>query len=261
MPTLSQLEKRIVVENRSLDGITDKLVRRLERYQSEYERLLLSANFSLKPNGDIKRTLQNFNKAQSLNPTLQLGLPGIGKDYVQQYPGISKKHLKFNASIGLESLKFNDVTLVKAYQNVDLGTLLRSGDELDALVKQQLVNIIALESPYLQAVDDLAANLLGAGPELGRLARFADAQLRTTLFGLTRTIDKAIYDDIGEKDFLYAGAGPDKRIRPFCRARLGKEFTRDQIAKFPKLNGSGLPPFAAPGGFRCRHRLVGTSLL
>ncbi len=260
MATLAELERKLIKENARLDGITDKLVRRLERYQSEYERLLLGTNFSLKPNGDVKRTIANFNKAQSLNPSLQLGLPGIGSDYVQQYPGISKKHLKFNASIGLD-LKFNDASIVKAFQNVDLGTMLKSGDELDALVKQQLVNIVALESPYLQAVDDLAANLLGAGPELGRLARFADAQLRTSLFGLTRSIDKAIYDDIGEETFVYAGAGPDKRIRDFCRARLGREFDREEIEKFPSLNGSGLSGFFAPGGFRCRHRMVGISLL
>lgn len=261
MATLKEISADIRRHNNRLDGITDDLVITLERYQARYENLLLRQDISLNADGTTKRTISNFNKVQSLNPSVQLGLPGIGTKYVDQYPGVTKAHLAFNKRIGLDfSLQFKDVTIVKQFQRFDLGSLMGEGTALDAAVKKELVNIIALEAPYKEGVRGLADTLLGSGPELGRLARWADAQLRTSLFGLTRTIDKEIYDEIGETEFIYAGA-LDGRTRPFCRARVGKKFTNDEIEEFPKLNGSGLNGFFSPGGWRCRHSLVGTSAL
>lgn len=260
MASIDKVRRDLRARNNSLDGITDDLVNDLEKYQSEYEKLLLKENFDL-DDGNLKRTSKNFERATSINPMKELGYEDISKDWVGKYPEVAKGQIAFNKGIGVESdLKFKDFTLVKVYQGVDLGAMLAEGRSIDALIKRELVNAIALEDNYKTTVDNISLAYLGQGEKLGQAANWADSVMRTSVFGLTRSIDKQIYEDIGEDKFIYVGA-LDKRTRDFCRARVGQEFTNEQIEEFGALNGSGLPGFFSPGGYRCRHSMIGASTI
>lgn len=261
MATLTEITKRIKKRNDELDGITDNLVKELTDYQIEYERQLRKAKFDLDSSGNLRRNSKNFSKATSMKPMQKLGFNELSVAYIDQYPQTIKDQLLFNKRMGLEvNIDFKDVTMLKHLQNVDLGEMMLKGQELDAIIKRELVNAIALEAPYQDAVDNIAMAQLGAGDKLGRIANFADSQMRTSLYGLTRTVDRQIYEDIGEEEFIYTGA-LDKRTRPFCKARVGKRFDIEEINNFGSQNGSGLDGFFSPGGFRCRHSLIGVSAL
>ena len=137
----------------------------------------------------------------------------------------------------------------------------QQGALLDSLIKKQLINAVALGSKFQDTVDNLATDLLGAGEKTGQLARFADTYMRTSMFGLSRAIDKEIYDDAipasqsAEQKYLYAGP-IDNKTREFCIEHVGETFTESEIEQFPDENDSGLDPWFSPGGWNCRHRLI-----
>ncbi len=255
MPSLTTITKKIASLNQNLDGITDDLVKELDKYQREYERLLRNKNFDL-DNGRLKPTQANFNKAQSMNPMQTLGMREIGVKHIKEYSGVAKNQIQFNQSL-YTSLDFDykDITALKRLQELDFTVFQQEALLLDARIKRELVNYIALETPYQQAVDNLASNMLGAGDKAGTLAGFANTYMRTALFSLSKQIDMEIYNKFDVKQFVYAGP-VDKLTRGFCMRHVGKTYNRSQIEEFSSSNGSGLDPFINPGGYNCRHRLV-----
>lgn len=64
-----------------------------------------------------------------------------------------------------------------------------------------------------------------------------------------------IAEESGIETFLYSGP-LNPTTRPFCRAHVGKIFTKEQILKMD--NGQGLPVMETCGGYNCRHQWVAT---
>jgi len=255
MESLEKLQEEVRKLNNKLDGISDDLVNALEKYQREYEKLLLKKNFDLEQ-GKLKRNIKNYNTAQSINPFRELGFNELAIDHIKKYDDIADYQLLFNKRIGIDTdFDFQDVSIIKQFKDTDLGTMYSEGQLLDSLVKKELVNAIALNTPIDTAIENLSESLLGAGEKSGRLARYATTYIRTSLNGLSRAIDKELYDKIGVNEFLYVGA-LDGKTRHFCKTRLGKKFTTEQIEKFGEQNGSGIDGFFSPGGFNCRHRML-----
>lgn len=253
---IKSLQREIRRLNQNLDGISDDLVGALEKYQREYERLILKTKFEVDEAGKLKRTAGNFNQVSKLTPMEKLGFNQIAIGHIKTYDDVAKRQIEFNRRIGIATdLSYKNINILQAYKEFDLANMFGEASLLDGLVKKQLVNAIALNTPWHDAVMNLATDLLGSDIKGGRLARYAETYMRTSLFGLSRTIDKTIYDQLGEDRFLYVGA-LDKRTRPFCEEHVGNEYTLAEIEAFPEENESGLDPFFAPGGWNCRHRLI-----
>ncbi|MBP8975093.1 MAG: hypothetical protein KBG83_00095 [Bacteroidetes bacterium] len=60
-------------------------------------------------------------------------------------------------------------------------------------------------------------------------------------------------EESGTEQFLYSGP-LSPSTRPFCRAHVGRIFTKEQILKMD--NGQGLPVLETCGGYNCRHSWV-----
>ncbi len=261
MPTLSELNGEIRKRNNELDGLSDELVDSLDSYQKEYERLLLNENFDLDDKGNLKSTMKNYNRAQSINPQKKLGFKEIAIGWVKKYPKAVKDQITFNRTLGVQTdMKFTDITILKVYQNADLESMLSMSAGMDAMVKKELVNSIALNDNYKTSVRNISQAYLGRGVKKGQAVNWADSVMRTSMFGLVRTVDQEIYEDLGIDKFVYLGT-LDKRTRDFCRHRVGNTFTKKQVERFGIQNGSGIPGFYAPGGYRCRHSMHPADLL
>jgi hypothetical protein len=59
-----------------------------------------------------------------------------------------------------------------------------------------------------------------------------------------------------EDVFAYMGPA-DVKLRPFCRERVGKVFTREQIEAMD--NGQMPNVFLSGGGYNCRHTFIAVS--
>jgi hypothetical protein len=252
---LKKIEQEIAKLNKNLDGITDSLVAVLSKYQTEYERLLFRADFDLK-SGNLKPTIANYNKAQSLSPMQKLGFNDLAIKYIKKYTDIAKAQIAWNKRIGIDTdFDFRDVTILKQLQDIDFGVFQAEANLLDQRIKKELVNAIALQMPYQKTVDQLSASLLGGDDTTGRLAGFANTYMRSALFSLSKAIDQEIYERRGVNEFYYLGP-VDAVTREFCLRRIGKKFTTKEIENFGDANGSGLNGFLLPGGFNCRHRMI-----
>lgn len=256
---LKKLEKKIKDLNTHIDGVGDDLVDAITKYQRAYEQYLREQKFKLTPSGTLERSAANFTKAASLSPMEKLGFNSLAVSHIRKYDDLADNQIAFNKSIGIAAdLSYKDITVVNYLKDIDLADMFMQGQTLDGLVKKQLVNAIALGTDYQTAVSNLATDLLGSGPKLGSLARYADTYMRTSLFSLSRTVDKAISDKIGGDTYVYAGP-IDKHTREFCVEHAGNEYTTEEINKFGEENGSGLDGFASPGGWNCRHRMIKVS--
>lgn len=249
------IDKEIARLNKNLDGITNKLVVALQKYQVEYERELFKAGFDLK-DGNLKATQSNYNKAQSLKIMKKLGFNTLAMGWISQYRNIAKTQIEFNKRIGISTdFNFRDISIVKQLQEIDFSVFQAEAILLDERIKKELVNAIALQMPYEKTVDNLSKSLLGAGGKAGTLAGYANTYMRSALFSLSKAIDQEIYGSLGVDEYYYLGP-VDAVTRPFCLKRIGEKFTTKQIENFGNENGSGLNGFLLPGGFNCRHRMV-----
>ena len=200
MVNLTQIKKEIKALNKNLDGITDELINKLNDYQSGYEKMLLKTDFDLDSNKRFKQTTKNLNKANKLSIN-KLGFNKLAVSHIEQYDDVVKEQIAFNKSIGIVTdLKFNDVSILKYFKDLDLASMMGESEQLDRLIKKQLVNAIALKSPWQKTIKNLSKDLLGIGIKDGALSRYANTYMRTSLYGLSRTVDKAIYDRIGNGD-------------------------------------------------------------
>lgn len=266
--TLEQILAEIKRLNDKIEGYPDELVKMIEKYQVQYENELLKIDFDVNESDEFKGTVRNYNRVQSMNMARKLGWTNITDSYIQDYNEISALTRSFHKAIGIAVTEFNyrDMRVLKATKLADRTNMLTEGATLDQLVKKQLVNQIALNADRKTSIDRLAKDLLGSGlkdKKQGTLARYANTYLRTSAQGLTRMIDKEIYDELGydRGRWLYAGTAGDSRIRPFCQARVGKTFTTTEVKQFPKITKSGLDPWYAPGSWNCRHRMVPVDLI
>jgi len=251
-----ELLRQIKRLNTGIDGISDELVAAIEKYQRNYERALYKVNFDIK-DGYIKTNLSNYSKATSIDGMNKLGFRQLAIDHISEYNSVANKQIIFAQSLGIATdLSFKDLEILKKLQELDLAALYSQGEALDNAIKKALVNGIASGSNYDDMIGNISDTLLGAGETTGMLAKYADTYLRTSLFGLSRMVDKEIYEKAGGySKYLYVGP-IDKRTREFCIEHVGNSYTEAEIEQFPNENDSGLDPWFSPGGWNCRHRLI-----
>lgn len=84
----------------------------------------------------------------------------------------------------------------------------------------------------------------------GQATRVADRQFHDGTIEFSRTVTKAKADEAGYEFFEYVGPR-DRVTRPFCRARVDKVFSRDEIDRMD--NGQLPDVFITGGGHNCRH--------
>jgi len=154
-------------------------------------------------------------------------------------------------------------------QSVDRDTVL---NDVDYAVTEQLIvfDTKAVANKVYALTDDLSSTIMrqvitGQRPDVDSLVDVLGnktvsqikTELNTATIAFSRAITQKKADDLGMDLFLYVGP-IDKVTRPFCRPKVGKIFTREEILKWD--NGQGLPANIYCGGYNCRHDLRPISL-
>ena len=89
--------------------------------------------------------------------------------------------------------------------------------------------------------------------------RWIKQQAHDTLWQFTRNYQQAVSADLGIEHYLYAGT-QIATSRDFCKSRIGKVYTKEEVESWVGLNWSGKVPstsivsiFVYAGGYNCRH--------
>lgn len=142
------------------------------------------------------------------------------------------------------SLTKADLGAIAAFKTVRFEELLEVGTQTAA----RLARIVLDGTLGLQRVDDLVDDVADAFDVTERQAR---TLYDTALSIYSRQVDQL--PTTGEPNELFYYAGPlDTKTRKFCRDRVGKVFTRQQLETAD--NGQLPNPLLTGGGYNCRHQ-------
>lgn len=86
----------------------------------------------------------------------------------------------------------------------------------------------------------------------GRMLGHVRTELNTSSNGFNRAVMMRKSKELGITHFRYGGTLV-RNTRPFCRERVGRIFSINEIKTWD--NGQGLPALTYLGGYNCRHRL------
>lgn len=146
----------------------------------------------------------------------------------------------------------------------------RAGSDALDRVKTQLIDVIP-ETAFIEPVSQALENAVMRGQSLPSLrqelreivddselpANYVYNQARQSLWMFHRNYSTSIGTELDLKHFYYDGVAV-KHSRPFCIARKGKAFTKEEVEEWVKLDWQGKIPgttkesiFWLGGGYNC----------
>ena len=138
---------------------------------------------------------------------------------------------------------------VQALKTLHETDLLDEGAELARALWQAVTRGVFGARSINDILDDLSAVIDATEPQLRTL-------YDTSVSIFSRQIEALQAGDEPDTPFLFVGPADDK-TREFCRAHVGKVYTREQINAMD--NGQIDNCFLSAGGFNCRHQWIEVS--
>lgn len=166
----------------------------------------------------------------------------LGFIHADELVAIRKAYSGISKEFTLSEVDLDVIEALAQFDTQRIGTFV--DDYLGGLKTSMTSSIFLGETPDLDALQEVNESTL---------AYRARTELNTALSALNRTVTLKKADDLNIEYFEYVGP-LDKKTREFCAARVGKVFTRAEIATWD--NGQGLPADVYLGGYNCRHQLV-----
>lgn len=140
-------------------------------------------------------------------------------------------------------LSAGDLKAIATFKAIRFEELLR----LEAAAAQSLARTVLDGTLGLRPIEALVDDVAELFDSTDRQAR---STYDTALSIYSRQVDQL--HATGKDDELFYYAGPlDTKTRPFCLARVGKVFTREELENAD--NGQLPNPLLTGGGFNCRH--------
>lgn len=130
------------------------------------------------------------------------------------------------------------------------GTLTEIAERVGAgsqSLRETIADVLSSPVPVDEAIETIAG-------ELDLTTAQTVTVIDTGTMAVDRTAVVAQADDAGFGYYLFDGP-VDDLTRDWCRARVGKLFTLDELNEEPNDTGPQ-PPSAFAGGYNCRHRWV-----
>lgn len=133
------------------------------------------------------------------------------------------------------------------------------GAGVDVNVINPIIDKIRLGSLHGISKTQLIKELKETLRQENQGTRWVKQQAHDLLWQTTRNYQQAVSEDLGIKHYLYAGTQIETS-RDFCKNRIGKVYTKDEIESWASLNWAGkisattkASIFVYAGGYNCRH--------
>lgn len=232
------------------------LIRQLDATDAQIEAFINRLDKFLSEN--LKRILRGLEKGKPSAERAAQALGGLQSSLVEAGLGAELRQLERIYGTQLKSIN-NYLGDISGKDHVL--------NEVDYGVTEQLIKFdtAVIANKVFALTDDLSSTIMrqviaGETPDLAELTETATprtisnikTELNTSTIAFSRAITQKKANDLGLTHYLYVGPN-DKITRPFCKARVGKVFTWEEIKKWD--NGQGLPATIYCGGYNCRHDL------
>lgn len=259
---------------RSLDRQVSESVEKIGKLSSAEEEILetvqeFASGLKRNSNGTIKATLDNLKAIEKFRIALDDALRSgrYGRKVQEFLASFSSTQSIINNyfAASISDFAVNETLLKAIYQSgIDstVENLLQSG--MHTAFREPVIQLLKANVTGNSSIVSLRAELrrqiLSNEETSGLLTRHVKRTASDALETFSRTYIQAVSDDLGIDRYIYAGIEIGS-TRPFCAARVGKYFTKEEVEKMATLNWSGKNPatnkntiMVYAGGFSCRHR-------
>ena len=252
LPKAADLQRRALREARLHDSLTADFVRELDRSIRELNRRVRRLVLALETaDGQLVSTQANLGRALQIRVEYQAALREAG--FLDLAEAAVDEPLDRLAATALRGrsianraarLTVGQLDTLVAFKELRLAELLELGDDVADVLQRATLDGVLGSRPVMDLVDDLE-------DALDVTRRQARTIYDTSISTFSRSV--RMLQATGEPDELFFYAGPaDGVLRPFCRERVGKVFTRAQISAMS--NGQLPNVLMTGGGYNCRHQ-------
>lgn len=232
------------------------------------------ATLDKSPNGNIKASVKNLKAIDKYRASFDKALNS------SQYSDATKEFIStFNKVTAYADAYFGTVVaefgkneeLYKAILQANVDTTYESllGSGLDANFKEPIIKILkdnVVSGSDLKGARKALKDFVVGNKDIDpKLAKYTNQIANDSIRQFNRNYTKAISDDLGLEFYYYKGT-KIQDTRPFCVARSGRYFTKEQVESWAAQNWQGKNPstnkqtiFVLCGGYNCRHDLIPVS--
>jgi hypothetical protein len=249
---LTEAEKLAKVADEVSAAYATELARVLRDLERELRALALDA-----VQRNSKTALSRAVRAARLRKQIQVALKAAGYErFAHQVTSINLDRLlaqveRLRGAARLAAFTTSDLTRILALKELAKLDVLGQGEAIAHAVWRTFAAGLFSQRPLRDLLDDLSTAI---DVELYEARTLYD----TTVNVFARQVEAL--KSKGDPDEVYAYLGPaDRKLRPFCHARVGKVFTRREI---DAMDNEQLPNvFLTGGGYNCRHSWIALSKL
>ena len=255
---LKAFDKEVVGAEKDLMSLV--LLEVIPTLQTDADGLLIANEYNYTKLNNIDKTLGKFTTVftdKTLKPLAfeMLGMTTLSLNYFKKM-GFKEatldkiaKNLEFlHQRIGLDK---KGKIIVGSY--IDrLGKMQAVKDNIAAYINQSIAQKSG-KTAFVKGFKELLETSKGHN---GAMTKYMKTYVHDTIYQLKRSNDDYMAVQLGLNNAIYQGTIIDT-TRGYCLSRVGKVFTRDEIASWKTLNYPYFPPnydpFIDMGGYNCRH--------
>lgn len=213
--------------------------------------------------GDLDNVFADFKDTFATNVfkttgEKMLSLTGMTSEYFRQMNFSSKTLANITDKLG----KMQFTIGIDSKGNVLKGSFidnLASTPQAKSLLSDYVRKAIEGEMPYKDFASGFKEVIEGTKDVKGSLVRYAEGYVHDSMYAHSQSVDNFFAEELKLDCFYYAG-DQIKTTRPFCAARFGKIFTKEDGESWQDLDWQGKITgedfFTQRGGYNCRHNLM-----
>lgn len=257
---MAEIDDIIANSDSELSAFVDKTERRLLTAIKDLENKIIDAVKDGFPEGGKQLALAD---AQALHKEL-LQIVETEFNYkisaiTSEYDSIADIIEKQLTDSGID-YKFSSVDrkLVSDLESIIENKFARFGADAADKIAQGLYANAAGVTSFSGMVDVIKGALTGLESAAGTpLASYAKTYASDSIMQMYSAVNLRLAGKAGLTEFLYSG-NVSKNTRPFCAARTGRVFTKEQIDKWNSYSwkGKSCDVWICRGGYNCRHHLT-----
>lgn len=264
---MKQVIRAAKSDNDWLEDMQARHVRRVERAVKQLEDNIVNQLRVLKASktGKLDGIKVNLAQAQAIHRDIEtlfqeqwndetFTMTGEYKQYKEQF-GKTADWLGLGKAAEFTSV---DEKMMNVLRQGHWQDFVVSGEAAKERVIQAVYNDVIAGNQFSTLVNTIQGSLTGLTSVTGTpLANYARLYARDNLMNFMREVHVSKSKDLGMDRFLYVG-NIITTTRPFCRQRVGKTYTEDQIKSWTyKWQGKSGPAMTHCGGWNCRHHWRG----
>lgn len=259
----AQIEKSSKEISKKLDGAIIDSQKALDKSIKKLEKKIISLSAELKTDrGKLISLKTNFVQLKKLHKEIVIL-------FEREYNKIIKRQVKdLDKIVDIVLQEFNNIEIAAKLTSLDkdIITVLKQntydqfvqfGVKAQERIAQAMYDAVIAQSEFSELVLTFSGIMVGGKDALGRsMSAYAKLYANDAIMSFHRSVHLMKADAAGLNYFLYTGTAMTT-TRDFCRARIGKVFSREEIDSWNSMSWSGKSGnvWTCLGGHNCRHHL------